>query len=149
MFFQEAAQALHRPVATFKFDRTLLAVARGEVYRGEALHFVVVVGHVVGCGVHLGDDQVLLALVLLAQGHVVRLHLLTVAAPGRVELDQDVVLGVHDDVVEGFANHDLNRTLVVLWNWLGLDDGLDFSWENQNYLLRWMFAVKCRTRMFI
>lgn len=140
MLFQEAAQALQRPVTTFKFNRTLLAVARGEVYRREALYFVVVVWHVVGCGVHLGDDQVFLAFVLLAQGQVVRLHFLTVAAPGSVELDQDVFLGVHDDVVKGFAHHDLDWTLVVLWEWLGLDDGVDFSWENQNGLLWW---AKC------
>lgn len=124
MLFQELTKPFYCSVPALKFDWALLAVARCQVYRGEALHFVALVRHVVGRGVHLGDHQVLVALVLIAQSQVVGLQLLTVATPRCVELDQDVLLGIHDDIVEGLPDHYLHWSLVVLGHGLGFDDGL-------------------------
>lgn len=126
MLFQEPAEPLYCSVPTFKLDWILLIVARCKVYRGEAFHLVVIVWHVVGGGVHLGDHQVLLAFVLFGERHVVGLQFLAVAAPGSVKLDEDVLLGVHDDLVKRFAHHDCDRSL-VLRHRLRLDDGLQFS----------------------
>lgn len=127
MLFQELAEPVYCSVSTFKFDGAVLAVAWGKVYCGEAFHFVALVWHVVGCGVHLGDHQVLLPLVLLAQSHIIWLQFFTVATPGSVKLNEDILLGIHDDVVKGLSHHNLNWSFVVLWQRLGLDDGFELS----------------------
>ena len=131
MLFQKLTKSFYRSVASFEFDGVLLAVARRQVNGGEALCFVAVVGDVVSGGVHLGYDDVLLSLVLPAQGQVVWLQLLAVAAPRRVELDQDVLLLIHDDLVESVPHNDLHWSFVVLRGGLRLDDGLQFSWGKE------------------
>ena len=131
MFFYKLAQMLQVSVSVLKFNWVLFVPTGGEVDGGEALDFVAVAGDVVGRGVHLGDDQVLVALVLLAQGGVHWLQLLAVPAPGRVELDEDVLLRVHHDGVEGLPHHDLDWPLVVLGHRLGFDDWLQFSCQGK------------------
>lgn len=138
MLFQELTKSFYGSVPALKFDWALLAVARRKVDGGEALRFVVVVRHIIGCGVHFGDDQVLLTLVFLPQGCVVGFQLLTVATPRGVELYQNVFLGIHHDVVEGFPNHYRHRALVVLGHWLRFDDGLQFACregQTRSYML--------------
>lgn len=132
VFFYELAQVLQVSVSILKLNRVLFVPTGCEVDGGEALHLVAVVGDVVGGGVHLGDDQVLVALVLLAQGGVHGLQLLAVPAPGRVELDEDVLLGVHHDGVEGLAHHDLDGPLVVLGHRLGFDNRLQLSCRRES-----------------
>lgn len=65
MFIDKLAQMLQISVATLKLNWVLF-VPTGAIDGGEALHLVSVVGDVIGSSIHLGDDQVLLALVLLA-----------------------------------------------------------------------------------
>lgn len=127
VFFYKLAQMLQISVPILKFNWVLFVPTGGEVDGGESLNFVAVIGDIVGGGIHLGNDQVLAALVLLAQGGVHGLQLLAVPAPGRVELDEDVLLGVHHDGVKGLPHDDSDWPLVVLGHRLGFDDWLQFS----------------------
>lgn len=144
MLFQELGESLHRSVSTLKFDGLLFAVTRREVYGGESLYFEAVVGHVVGCGVHLGYDQIVLPFILLSQSRIVGLQLLTVATPGSVKLNQDIFVGIHDDLIKGLSNHDFNGSFVVLWYWLGLDDGLEFTWKTPDFKPSVTDHVSCK-----
>lgn len=124
MFFYKLAQMLQISVSILKFNWVLFIPTGGKIDGGEPLNFVAVTGDIVGSGIHLGNDQVLAALVLLAQGSIHRFQLLAVPAPRCIELDEDVLLGVHHDGVEGLPHNDFDWPLVVLGHRLGFDDWL-------------------------
>lgn len=52
---------------------------------------------------------------------------LAVAAPWGVELDQDVLVLVHDDVVVVVRHNHMYGPVLLLWNRLGLDAWLDLA----------------------
>lgn len=131
VFFYELAQMLQISVSILKFNWVLFVPTGSKVDGGEPFDFVAVTGDIIGGGIHLGNDQVLVALVLLAQGSVHRLQLLAVPTPGCIELYEDVLLRVHHDGVEGLPHHDLDWPLVVLRHWLGFDDWLQFSCQGK------------------
>lgn len=97
-----------------------LVVGGVEEEGGEALD---VDGGVVLGAVDLGDDDVGLGLKGLAELLVLRGEGLAVAAPGSVELDEDVLVGVHDDRLEGLADDDGNGAVVVRGDGLRADGG--------------------------
>jgi len=114
--------------------RANLAAGGEEDDRGESLDGNVVV--VVGGGVHLGDDDLVIVLETLTKLLVDRLEALAVAAPlkdatgsdrlratpgpnnvwemrtGGIELDQDVLVVVDDQLLEGVAYEDGDGTIV-------------------------------------
>lgn len=103
---------------------------------GEAVNLGVL--ELVGRGVHLDDEHVIAVLVLLGQLVVDGRQLLAVAAPGGVELNQNILGLVKDDLIEVLLHHHLDGVLVpVIRQLLGqqalldgavehtLDEGLD------------------------
>lgn len=127
VLLHKLTQPFYCSVSTLEFNWALLAVTGSKVYGGEAFHFVAVVWHIVGRGIHLGDHQVLLRFVFFAKCQVVRLQLFTVAAPRSIKLNQDILLSIHDDFIKRLPHHNLYWSLVVLWHWLGFNDGLELS----------------------
>lgn len=82
-------------------------------------------GEVVGSGIELGNDNVR-SLVGLSELLVDGGQALAVAAPGGVELNQNVlVLVVLDNLGVSGGDNDLDGAVVLLGNSFGLDRGLD------------------------
>jgi hypothetical protein len=52
---------------------------------------------------------------------------LAVTAPGSVELDQNILVGVHDNLIVVLCNNNSNGSIVLLRDRLGLDAGLDLA----------------------
>ena len=50
-----------------------------------------------------------------------------VTAPGGVEFEENIVVVVQNNFLVIVGYHDLNRTLLLLWNWLRLDAGVNFA----------------------
>lgn len=87
-----------------------------------------VIGDVVGGGVDLGDgDLVGESGVLLGQLVVLGGQSLAVAAPGGVELEEDVLVVVDDEVLVALGDDDGGASLLLLGDGLGLDAGLDLA----------------------
>lgn len=87
-------------------------------------------GEVVGSGIELGNDNVR-SLVGLSELLVDGGQALAVAAPGGVELNQNVlVLVVLDNLGVSGGDNDLDGAVVLLGNSLGLDRGLDSAGQD-------------------
>lgn len=82
--------------------------------------------NVVGSGVHLGDQNlVLVSLVLLTKSVVSGSKLLAVSAPGCIELDELVLAVITDNGVKLVSDKNVDGTVLILGNGLRLDRGLD------------------------
>ncbi|KAI3486174.1 hypothetical protein L1887_50315 [Cichorium endivia] len=105
----------------------VLAAGGLELDGGERLHLEAGRGRdVVGGGVHLGDEHlVLVRLVLFAQLVVGGRELLAVAAPGSVEFDELVLGVVADDGVKLVGDEHVHGAVLVLGHGLRLDRGLE------------------------
>merc|ERR1719244_606629 len=124
--FQEFHKSFKRPFSIVVDDLVLSLL--DEFDGGESLDLDVL--QLVGSGIHLGNDNGLMGLVLLPQFVPDRSELLAVAAPGRVELHQDVLARVSGNSVEVLTNQHLDGFLVpVLGHLLGHEVGLQFSFE--------------------
>lgn len=102
-----------------------LAVGGVELDGREALNLI---GNVVKSSIDLGDcDLVGEGLVHLTELLVLGSKRLAVTAPGSVELDQDILVGVHDNFVVILGDNNGDRTVVLLGDGLGLDAGVDLA----------------------
>lgn len=102
-----------------------LAVGGVELDGREALNLI---GNVVKSSIDLGDcDLVGEGLVHLTELLVLGSKRLAVTAPGSVELDQDILVGVHDNFVVILGDNNGDGTVVLLGNGLGLDAGVDLA----------------------
>lgn len=54
-------------------------------------------------------------------------NLLAVSAPWSIVLDENSLVGVHNNALEGFSNNNGNKSIVRFWNWLGLEVELGLS----------------------
>lgn len=52
---------------------------------------------------------------------------LAVTAPGSVKLNQNVLVGVHDDLIVVLGNNNSDGTILLLGNGLRLDAGLNLA----------------------
>jgi len=84
-------------------------------------------GGVVGGGIDLGDDDVLVVLEKLTELLVLGGEGLAVAAPGGVELNEDILGGIEDDILEGLSDDDGDGSVVGLRDGLRLDVGNEGS----------------------
>jgi hypothetical protein len=110
---------------TAVLDGLTLAVGGEELDGRETLDLV---GNVVGGGIDLGDgDLVGVGLEHLTQLLVLGSKGLAVTAPGGVELDQDILVGVHDNLVVVLGNNDGDGAVVLLGDGVGLDAGVDLA----------------------
>lgn len=84
----------------------------------------------VGSGVKLGNDNVWLIL----EGFTKLLpdwsELLAVSAPWGIELDEHVLLGVLDDLLELLSDEDGDWAVIALWDWLRLERWLEGSGDD-------------------
>ena len=102
-----------------------LAVGGVELDGREALNLI---GNVVKSSIDLGDgDLVGEGLVHLTELLVLGSKRLAVTAPGSVELDQDILVGVHDNFVVILGDNNGDGTVVLLGDGLGLDAGVDLA----------------------
>ena len=102
-----------------------LAVGGVELDGREALNLI---GNVVKSSIDLGDgDLVGEGLVHLTELLVLGSKRLAVTAPGSVELDQDILVGVHDNLVVVLGDNNGDGTVVLLGDGLGLDAGVDLA----------------------
>ncbi len=99
------------PPHTHTHTHTYVGATLGEELDGrETLDLDV--AQLVGRRVHLGDDDALMILVGLAQLVPRRRQLFAVSAPGRVELDQHVLVLVESHVIEVLSDQNLDRLRV-------------------------------------
>ena len=102
-----------------------LAVGGVELDGREALNLI---GNVVKSSIDLGDcDLIGEGLVHLTELLVLGSKRLAVTAPGSVELDQDILVGVHDNFVVILGDNNGDGTVVLLGDGLGLDAGVDLA----------------------
>ncbi len=101
-------------------DGVGLVVGGVEEKGGEALD---IDGGVVLSAVDLGNHDVGLGLELLAELLVHRGEGLAVAAPGGVELNEDILGGVVDDLLPGLADNDEHGAVVGGGLFLRADGG--------------------------
>ena len=102
-----------------------LAVGGEELDGGETLDLI---GDVVGGGIDLGDgDLVGVGLEQFTELLVLGSKGLAVTAPGGVELDQDILVGVHDNLVVVLGDNDGDGAVVLLGDGVGLDAGVDLA----------------------
>merc|ERR1719244_87045 len=106
--FQEFHKSFKRSFSIVVDDLVLSLL--DEFDGGESLDLDVL--QLVGSGIHLGNDNGLMVLVLLPQFVPDRSQLLAVSAPGRVELHQDVLARVSGNSVEVLTNQHLDGFLV-------------------------------------
>jgi len=110
---------------TAVLDGLTLAVGREELDGRETLDLV---GNIVGGGIDLGDgDLVGVGLEQLTELLVLGSKGLAVTAPGGVELNQDILVGVHDNLVIVLGDNDSDGTVVLLGNGVGLDARVDLA----------------------
>lgn len=120
----ESSEVLNS-AGTAVLDGLTLAVGREELDGGETLDLV---GDVVGGGIDLCDgDLVGVGLEQLTQLLVLGSKGLAVTAPGGVELNQDILVGVHDNLVVVLGDNDGNGAVVLLGDGVGLDAGVDLA----------------------
>jgi len=120
----EVDQILNR-ARTGVIDRLVLGAGFEQLDGREALDLI---GHVVGRGVDLGDDDFVgVALVHLGQLVVLGRQGLAVAAPGGVELEEHVLVVVDDDVLVVLGDDNSNGPLLLLGDGLALDTRLELA----------------------
>ena len=115
-----------RGTLTVVLDGGVLLASREEVEGGEALDIdgVVVLG-----GITLGDDDGLLASEELAELLPLGGKSLAVAAPGGVELNEDILGVVHDDLLVLLGDDNLDGAVVLSGDLSGLDGGGELALE--------------------
>lgn len=110
---------------TAVLDGLTLSMGGEELDGRETLDLV---GNVVGGGIDLGDsDLVRVGLEQLTELLVLGSKGLAVTAPGGVELNQDILVGVHDNLVVVLGNNDGDGAVVLLGDGVGLDAGVDLA----------------------
>jgi hypothetical protein len=110
---------------TAVLDGLTLAVGGEELDGRETLDLV---GNVVGGGINLGDgDLVRVGLEQLTELLVLGSKGLAVTAPGGVELNQNILVGVHDNLVVVLGDNDGDGAVVLLGDGVGLDTGVDLA----------------------
>ena len=120
----ESSEVLNS-AGTAVLDGLTLAVGREELDGRETLDLV---GNIVGGGIDLGDgDLVGVGLEQLTELLVLGSKGLAVTAPGGVELNQDILVGVHDNLVIVLGDNDSDGTVVLLGNGVGLDARVDLA----------------------
>lgn len=108
-------------------DRSVLATGGEELDGGEALDLI---GNVVGSGVDLGNDNLVLEVAVGELGSeliVLGGESLAVTAPGSVELEEDILVVIEDNVVVALGNNNGDGALLGLGDGLGLDAGLNLA----------------------
>ena len=50
-----------------------------------------------------------------------------VTAPGGIELEQNIILVIQNNLLVVIGHNDLNRALLLLWDWLRLDAGVNLA----------------------
>jgi len=103
-------------------DGVGLVVGGIEDDGGETLD---VSGGVVFGGINLGNDDAGVLGEFLSELVPLGGKGLAVTAPRGIELNEDILGGVHDDLVEGLTNHHLDGGIVGLGDFLALDGGVD------------------------
>lgn len=120
----EVGQVLDSPRARV-FNRGVLSAGLEELDCREAGNLLWHIVH--GC-VDLGDrDLVAERLELGGQVVVLGRKSLAVTTPWRVELNQDILVVVHHDVLVVLGDHDRGRALLLLRDRLRLDGWLDLA----------------------
>jgi hypothetical protein len=110
---------------TAVLDGLTLAVGGEELDGGETLNLV---GNVVGGCIDLGDgDLVGVGLEELTELLVLGSKRLAVTAPGGVEFNQNILVGVHDNLVVVLGDNDGDGAVVLLGDGVRLDAGVDLA----------------------
>jgi hypothetical protein len=110
---------------TSVLDGLSLGVGAVKLDGGETLNLI---GNVVGSGIDLGDgDLARVGLVQFTELLVLGSKRLAVAAPGSVELNQNILVGVHDNLIVVLGNNNSDGTVLLLGNGLTLDARLDLA----------------------
>ena len=128
--FQERSNTV---TAALVIHDTFLVTFREELDSRVALHNKT--GDLIGCAIHLGNDEAVNGLRLLTELSPDGLKLFAMAAPRCVNLHQNILGIVHDDVIPRMGDH-CGHSIDCggLRDWLRLDmrrqnAGLEFSDE--------------------
>jgi hypothetical protein len=109
----------------------LLILTGEEIKSRESLNIKTLNINLVGSGIHLGDDNTVDSGELITQLVPGGGKLLAMSAPGSVKLDKDILVVVHDNVVERGTLENLDISGSILGgNSLRLESGLELAGKN-------------------
>jgi len=115
MLFQVINESIFSSI-TFVINWVVFSVLGEKFNGGESFDFNSF--NFVSSGVHLGNDQSLNVFEFLSKGIVDGDKLLAVTAPGSVEFNQNIIVGVDNNILEVLTDENLNRFVVFFRGWV-------------------------------
>lgn len=113
MLLNELNKIIKRPVSLVINWSLVVWLEKSDGWEtGDWHHWVLVFS-----GIHLGNDDVWIALEFLGQLVVNWLEFLAVTAPWGISLEKDKLVSSQDEGLEGLSDDDFDWLVVAGWNW--------------------------------